>query len=308
MVVYQERCRVLVAANAPERAILLPLFAGGQLEGWQALEAAGSAQAQFLLQHDSADLVLVDGAFAWEQEREALVRLALRKEVPVVLLASPGPESASAVCRQVAARQLPRDLAVARPELLNEALHQAVSADDLQRDRRQVLAALQECRERIAHLAALLWEAVPTTAPAPWYTQRAMLDRLQEEVARAERYHLPLSVALGEIPAGEGGTDTAAARQWVVDRMLRAKRRSDVAGQYGPHGFMLLLPCTPESGAAVACRRLEDLLEQSGDQEPGGPQGGPSRAAIGFASYSEVLADPRSLLSRAEELLEKGRH
>ena len=41
----------------------------------------------------------------------------------------------------------------------------------------------------------------------------------------------------------------------------RSKRRCDVAGQYGPQGFMLLLPQTPPEGAVHFCRRLQGLLD-----------------------------------------------
>src|SRR5262249_5484958 len=89
---------------------------------------------------------------------------------------------------------------------------------------------------------------------------------LQEEIGRAARHGIPFSVVLGEVwpradnplpPAGWAQLSALAA-----ERIVRAKRRCDVLGQYGPHGFMLLLANTPEPGAIAYCRRLEQYLVQ----------------------------------------------
>jgi diguanylate cyclase (GGDEF)-like protein len=84
----------------------------------------------------------------------------------------------------------------------------------------------------------------------------------------------------------------------------RNKRRCDVAGQYGPHGFMLLLPQTADQGALTCCRRLRPVLEA--------PQGQAAGAAsvqvhFGIAALSPETATVTSLLARAEERLEQGR-
>jgi diguanylate cyclase (GGDEF)-like protein len=125
-----------------------------------------------------------------------------------------------------------------------------------------------------------------------------MLQRLEEEVARARRHGGPLAVVLGEVQPGE---DVEAAL--AAERVGRAKRRSDVAGRYGLHGFMVLLPRGTEAEALGCCRRLRALLERPAE---GGPAP-PLRSWFGVAEFSPAAATAQALLSRAEERLEKAR-
>ena len=83
---------------------------------------------------------------------------------------------------------------------------------------------------------------------------------------------------------------------------MRRKRRCDLAGQYGPSGFMLLFVETEQSGAVDCCQRLRRLLEQ-----PPGPGSIPIRASFGVAAFSPETATVKSLMSRAELQLEKAK-
>ena len=47
----------------------------------------------------------------------------------------------------------------------------------------------------------------------------------------------------------------------MAERIGQEKRRCDVAGQYGLHGFMMLLPQSSELEARGACNRLRALLD-----------------------------------------------
>ena len=146
---------------------------------------------------------------------------------------------------------------------------------------------------------------MPGEGRARWFTQRHMLERLEEEVIRTQRYGGPLTVVLGEVdtPAirrvrGEEGQ----AATWIVDQISRVKRRCDVAGQYGMQGFMLILPQTDERGAAGCCRRLRTLIEKpASDLHPYESLD----VHFGIASYSPEVRSVKSLLSRAEEQLER---
>jgi GGDEF domain-containing protein len=127
------------------------------------------------------------------------------------------------------------------------------------------------------------------------------MGRLEQELARAQRQKVPLGLVIGQVrdrPGGEG--EDAAARCRLVERITKGKRRSDVAGQYGPSGFLLLLPDTAEGGAATCCRRLEGLLRQG----EGGPGWAPPHVDFGFSAYP-VAGGVAGLLCRAEERLEQ---
>jgi diguanylate cyclase (GGDEF)-like protein len=132
-----------------------------------------------------------------------------------------------------------------------------------------------------------------------------MLERLQEEVERVRRLGGPLCVVLGELlPVGEEDPAMAdALATWAAEQVGRGKRRCDVAGQYGSHGFMLLLPRTGEAAALGLCRRLRQVLEE-------GPSGcGPLRACFGVAALeAEEGTSLTRLLRRAEDRLEAAKN
>src|SRR5205823_979364 len=89
---------------------------------------------------------------------------------------------------------------------------------------------------------------------------------------------------------------------WTAARVTHAKRRSDVAGQYGPHGFMLLLPGTTSMNAVGACRRMQTVLEEPPALEETPLP--PVHACFGLAAFSPSAATVKALLRQAEERLE----
>jgi GGDEF domain-containing protein len=293
---------VLVVARDREWAALADAFAADGLRGWQARKATDFLHARFLLQHEACDALLLDGASFLDEDGEVLVRLASRQGVPVVVL-SGGEASGEGDDAAEDERQcLPRDLALEYPALLAESLKAAARCRRLRHDVSRAAEEVREWRQRADQLAALLWEAARADGHAQWCSQRSLMGRLQEELARAERRRAPLSLVVGEIQAGLGGEGPdLAARTWVVDRITQGKRRSDVAGQYGPHGFLLLLPDTTDGGAAACCRRLQELLRET-------PAAGPASLRVDFGTASYPTAGSAAgLLCRAEERLEQAR-
>src|SRR5437764_433036 len=63
--------------------------------------------------------------------------------------------------------------------------------------------------------------------------------------------------------------DSLALPEWTMDVIAKGKRRSDVAGQYGPDGFMLLMMHTPIKGGIHCCRRLQKAIEHAQETLPG---------------------------------------
>jgi diguanylate cyclase len=127
-----------------------------------------------------------------------------------------------------------------------------------------------------------------------------VLERLDGEVARAERHGTPLSVALGEVqarrPEGSPGRDGLPLTAALGERIAGGIRRGDVAGRYGLEGFLLLLVNTPGPGAEACGRRLQGLLGQAR-----------ARVHFGIASHAADLRTPQALLGRAEQQLERAR-
>jgi diguanylate cyclase (GGDEF)-like protein len=302
------RRRVLLAAEAGERSAFRQLFQAEPLHNWEVVEADSLERARFLLQLDPCDVLLLDGGLYRGGE---LSWLAGQRRAPVLFLADGEPRVIADALRQGVHYWMPREAARRHADVLAVMLKQAADFGDLQRRGQETSDALEDARRQVNRLVNLLWEAVPGEGRARWFTQRHMLERLEEEVIRAQRYGGPLSVILGEVEdpsppptlgGGGGGDDAPQAATWTVDQISRVKRRSDVAGQYGLQGFMMLLPQTDENGAAGCCRRLRQILE-----EPAPTTGpfGPLRVWFGVACFSPNTHSVKGLLSRAEERLER---
>jgi len=307
MSVHFEGRRVLLAAAEGERQALRELLQRTLPQGWELIEAESVDRARFLQQLDPCDVVLLDGSLA-PGDPTGLRWLTTPQQTPVLFLADAGPDVLQTHFQAGITHWLPRGLALDHPALLAAVLQQAAQAGDLQRRLRQREEALVQCRRQVNRLVGLLWQTVPVDTRTPWFTQRHMLERLNEEVVRSQRHGDPLTVVLGEMADTESKpvatADNGELSTWTALQVSRNKRRCDVAGQYGPHGFMLLLPHTSDKGAADCCRRLRPLLENPRAQPEGVP---PLQVSFGIASYSTSTATVNTLLGRAEERLEQAR-
>jgi GGDEF domain-containing protein len=132
-----------------------------------------------------------------------------------------------------------------------------------------------------------------------------MLERLEEEVARTQRFGAPLAVVLGELrpETGERLHPDQAHRlaTWIAERIGQGKRRCDVAGQYGLHGFMLLLPQSSAEQAEAACHRMRTLLAS-----PPHADLPPVHVCFGLASVPADRPSVQGLLRCAEERMQQG--
>jgi GGDEF domain-containing protein len=296
------RRRLLLIAQVADRAPLRALIAD-RLPAWEVVEADSVERARPELRLDPWDVLMLDASLA--RTSGALEWITEVQPRPVVMLADGDIGLLRAALDHGASHWLPRALALSHPALLAAVLCRAAKGGEVGRQLREAETALADCNRQIGRLVNRLWETVPSEPGANWFTQRYMLERLEEEVLRVKRHGGPLAVVLGELlPAGR--LDVPAAQDLATvaaEQVKRRKRRTDVAGQYGPHGFMMLLPRTAEPGALACCERLRTLLEQ-----PPWPVHGPLRACFGVAGLDNVEeATITKLLSRAEERLEAAR-
>lgn len=94
------------------------------------------------------------------------------------------------------------------------------------------------------------------------YNRRYLLERLQEETARAVRYRTPLAVAVVDIDAFKQYNDRHG--HLAGDRVLHALstailhtlRRTDMGFRFGGEEFVLLMPGTGLREASYALQRL----------------------------------------------------
>ncbi|MBI5835423.1 MAG: sigma-70 family RNA polymerase sigma factor [Armatimonadetes bacterium] len=143
------------------------------------------------------------------------------------------------------------------------------------------------------------------------YNRRYLLDRLDEELSRCQRYGFLLSVVLVDLDGfeaylGEHGRAEADQALMAVARLLTAaSRRIDRICRYDERRFLLLLPNTGQQ-STVLCERLVaavDALELG----PGAADAGRIRAVCGIAVYPLAGADADALIAAANDAVVRGR-
>ena len=126
------------------------------------------------------------------------------------------------------------------------------------------------------------------------YNHRYFYRRLRQEVARARRYDLPLSLLIIDIDDFKRYNDRFGHRAGDavlhgVAALLKAQTRQqiDLVARYGGEEFAIILPSTPADGATLVGERLRQSVAEgvtpgqprrdSGEQ-PAGGEGGPGAA------------------------------
>jgi GGDEF domain-containing protein len=183
------------------------------------------------------------------------------------------------------------------PGVLGVLLDQADALGHQRQDLAQLRTALAQSDARVERLLDMLWEATPIEGPSRWFSQRHMLERLDEEVERSRRSGAPLTVVLGELAPGQAQQLAGL----LAQRIGKNKRRSDVAGHYGGHGFLMVLPQITTQQAVGACQRLRGVLAHSPHDLAA------VHACFGLASLPADQASVPALLRRAEERLDRAR-
>lgn len=291
--------RALVVARPESRAAFV---AAVRAAGWRELEADGFAHARYLLSMAATDGIVVSGDLGGADFYDGLAWLAAKVSAPPVLVA-PLNESVPMAAMRHGLLWMPTDALLSCPNLLGALLNQA---ETLGRQRRRADLAEQDRREvsvRADRLMNMLWETAPIEGRPHWFTQRYMLERLDEEVERCRRRGTPLAVVLGELatPAGTSVPREEADRlaNWLQSTVAQAKRRSDVAGHYGQHGFIMVMPQTTAEQAQAACARLARVLSH-----PPHPSPAAMRPCFALADVRGKQASTPAVLREAEERLE----
>jgi hypothetical protein len=130
---------------------------------------------------------------------------------------------------------------------------------------------------------------VTREAPQPRVSE--FMQRIEEELERAKRFDLRLSLVLVKLPAGVPGVEDAT--QLMQDAMRRELRASDVLGTMNAQGVAALLTHTDGPGLHNVVIRLRRRLGEAvaGLNLPG--------VTVGHAALSAECSTAESLLSRA---------
>ncbi len=130
--------------------------------------------------------------------------------------------------------------------------------------------------------------------------------RLDDELSRAERYALPLSLLLADVDdfaaltaRNEAAADAALQRLAIV--FLSSARDADAVARVGADTFALLLPETEAAGALIVAERLCSEVAATDVGEEDAPLQVTVR--VGVAAFQPGVAESAALLEHAEEAL-----
>src|SRR5207237_959208 len=128
----------------------------------------------------------------------------------------------------------------------------------------------------VAELHERLKRDATTDALTGIHNYRYFYDRLEEEVARAERHQSPLAVAFFDIDELKKVNDTyghlagnevlRVLGQTITERV----RTEDVPARYGGDEFAIVMPDTPREEAEEVVIRLMESLDGTDGKLPGG--------------------------------------
>lgn len=144
------------------------------------------------------------------------------------------------------------------------------------------------------------------------YNRRFMERRLNEEITRALRYELPLSVLLIDIDhfklindshGHQTGDQVLASFTSLIKSQLR---ETDFLARYGGEEFMVFTTLTPRQSVINLAERLRARVESHSFKLPG-PQGGTLEirltCSIGLANLDDRLHSFEKLIHSADENL-----
>ncbi|EIC22125.1 sensor domain-containing diguanylate cyclase [Thiorhodovibrio frisius] len=138
---------------------------------------------------------------------------------------------------------------------------------------------------------------------------RRFLDEiLSREIAVAERQRTPLSLVICDVDHFKRFNDSHghaagdAALKQVAGQLRRVFRETDLVCRYGGEEFVALMPAAGIDSARERSEALRSLVAAEPIQVEG-LMLGPVTLSAGIASYPEPVADPNTLMMRADEAL-----
>ncbi|MDQ7010188.1 MAG: GGDEF domain-containing protein [Mariprofundaceae bacterium] len=153
----------------------------------------------------------------------------------------------------------------------------------------RMVTRMQEMRNELYHQA----HHDPLTGV---YNRRYMLDRLRQGLAEAVRYDMPLSLVLidldhfKDINDNFGHAAGDAVLKGVVCVLQQCLRQADILARWGGEEFLVLLPQTDRTQAAMAARKWLEHVSAA-PMDLGDGQSGIVTFSAGVAAFNSAWAD-----------------
>ena len=144
------------------------------------------------------------------------------------------------------------------------------------------------------------------------YNRNCLHQRLEEELARAKRYNLPVSCILLDVDYFKVVNDIYG-YDWgdvllkqITEILKRRARKEDVLTRYGDEEFILVLPNTNEENAKIFAERIRKDIEEMEFIPEGEEEKHPITISGGIASYPflmEAEENTNTIIRYAEHAL-----
>ena len=174
-----------------------------------------------------------------------------------------------------AAKVFERDVEPQRTvnDILHNANRRLVEMNLQYEETLQALEALVDEQERLSkelkEANARLEDLAHTDVLTGLANKRALMKDLERELARAQREKTPLSLAildvddfkkLNDTRGHDAGDDVLRGLGAIISEQIRIH---DIAARFGGEEFVVLMPATPISGAAIAAERIRAAIEKT---------------------------------------------
>lgn len=175
-------------------------------------------------------------------------------------------------------------------------------------DRKNYEVQLEDYQRRLEAAISELERLSATDSLTGLKNKGAFSQRLDDEIARAKRYNLPLSLLYIDIDKFKEFNDTFGhvagddTLQQVARILESYVRPSDFLARIGGEEFAVILPCTSGQGGFILAERLRRSIESAV---------WPKRnitISIGIAETSDALASSLDLMKSADLALYKSKH
>jgi diguanylate cyclase (GGDEF)-like protein len=300
---------LLVDAQASDRETVRTALQSAGMIPYEIFESASAAAALAELPSARPDAIVLDCRLP-DQDGIALLEV-LANQAPdaaLIMLSGQGDEkTAVRAMKAGAADYLVKDQALRDPLHLDWAIYTAVYTKRLERENQRLLSALQSRNQELEKLNKRLWELSLTDELTGFHNRRYISARLEEELARCVRYHVPLSLVLMDLDHFKEVNDHYGHLEG--DRVLRevsrvvreSLRDTDLAGRFGGEEFLLVLTNTDLVGAESFSNRIRERLAHHDFSRPGYPLR--MTASFGIAAFSTTCGSAADLLHAADQNL-----
>lgn len=300
--------RVLLISRLPdEREWMRAAFTAEPFAASQVVECEDIAAALTVLQSQTFDIMLIDTS------PEEVARLTeLSQGAAIFFVARPeNPATPDAVMAAGAADYLASGAIGLDAAELRQAMRQGLRFHKINRERSYFAEILRERDRQVAQLTMLVNRGATTDSRTGWPMHPQIVERLQDELRRAGRYNLPLSILILEfegidaIHRDRGAEAADRAMAAVAERIKAVARKTDICGHQGADSLLVLLTNTEREGALIFCQRVTATVESPVILDDVPAQ---FRCWFGLAEYSsESKHTEAELLAIATERLQRAR-